>query len=63
MYCDIGYCLGNSTPIEIVLYDTTDVAVPFFLSLIRSQKQSKYIMLLGQINHKQIKQSSTQTCQ
>jgi hypothetical protein len=28
--CDISYCVGNSTHIEIVLYDTTDVAVPYF---------------------------------
>jgi hypothetical protein len=35
---DISYCLGNSIPFEIVLYDTTDVAVTFYRTLICSQK-------------------------
>jgi hypothetical protein len=56
LYCDVRYCLGNCTPIAIVFYDTTEVAVAFFRTLIHSQKQSKCIMSLFKINHKQIKQ-------
>jgi hypothetical protein len=48
---DIRYCLENSIPIEIVLYDITNMAVPIFRTLIRGQKRSKFIMLLGQLKH------------